>query len=440
MTMNCGREMYALAERLFPICRSITGAGVRETLSILKERLPGIAVHEIPTGTKCLDWTVPKEWSVKDAYVIDPNGRKILSFKESNLRLVGYSTAINTTMSLEQLNRHLHSLPEQPDAIPYVTSYYAERWGFCLSENERLALVPGDYHVVIDSLLFDGHLTYGELIVPGDTAEEIFLSTYICHPSLGNNELSGPVVTSFLCCWLKGLTRRHYTYRIVFIPETIGSIVYISKMREHLIEKVVAGFNVTCVGDDRTYSYLPSRRESSLADRAALHVLKHLYPDFKRYTYLDRGSDERQYCSPGINLPMTTIMRSKYGEYPEYHTSLDNLDVISPAGLQGGFESIRRSIEALEVNKVYRMTVFGEPQLGKRGLYPTISTKGSATAVRTMMNLIAYCDGSKDLLAIADIIGSPIWELTPLVHRLVKEGLLQKIATLTESEAQTQPQ
>lgn len=420
-----GRQIHDLCAQLFKINRSITGDGVRETLNALKKFIPDLTITEVPTGTSVFDWTIPKEWRVNDAYIISPNGNKICSFKENNLHLVGYSTPIHTKLNLSELQNNLHSLPDQPTAIPYVTSYYQERWGFCLTQQQRNSLDDGEYEVFIDSELFAGSLTYGELLIKGETDKEIFISTYICHPSMANNELSGPTVATFIANWLSSRPNNRYSYRFVFIPETIGSIAYLSTNKDHLKANVYAGFNVTCIGDNRDYSYLPSRNGKTLSDEVAKHVLKHICPTYKSYKWADRGSDERQYCSPGIDLPIASIMRTKYGKYDEYHTSLDDLvNVVTPEGLDGGFNALKIAIETLEENKYPKINVYGEPQLGKRGLYPTLSTKSSAIELRLMMDFITWSDGSKSMLEIAEICDVPIWSLYPIVKKLNQHGLL----------------
>lgn len=412
--------MHALAAELYPLPRSLTGNAVRETLKILRRHLPELVVNEVPSGTKCFDWIVPPEWNCRDAYITTPDGERLADFSINNLHVVGYSVPVDISLSLAELQQHLYSLPDQPDAIPYITSYYKEHWGFCITHRAREKLRPGMYKVRINSTLAPGSLTYAELLIPSsnENKQEIFLSTYICHPSLANNELSGPVVTTFLAKWLASLPQRRFAYRIVFIPETIGSITYLSRNLKEMKNRIVAGFNITCVGDDRAYSYLPSRNGKTLADRVAVHVLKHLAPGFVKYTFLDRGSDERQYCSPGVDLPVASVMRTKYAAYPEYHTSLDDLELITPNGLFGGFNALKHCLICLENNATLRTTICCEPQLGKRGLYPNLSIKGSGMQVRTMMNIIAYCDGTRDLLEVADTIKLPMWEILETVEKL----------------------
>ena len=419
---DISKNMYGLVKDLFPICRSITGNGVRETLKIIKKQIP-IKIYEVPTGTRVFDWTVPEEWSIKDAYVLDESGKKAIDFKKNNLHIVGYSIPINKTIDLSELQEHLYSLPDQPEAIPYVTSYYQKRWGFCLSEKDRGKLKRGKYKVLIDSELKKGSLTYGELIIPGKSKKEVFLSTYVCHPSMANNELSGPAVTTFLTKWILSKSRR-YTYRIIFIPETIGSITYLSKNFKTLKRNMLAGFNVSCVGDNRSYGYIPTKAGDTYADKVALNILSFKWPNFIRYSFLDRASDERQYNAPGIDLPVCCVTRSKYGAYPEYHTSLDNLDFVSPEGLVGAYEVLKECLVLIEENHKYKIKCLGEPQLGKRGLYPTISTKSSAK-MGSMRNFIAYADGKNDLIDISEKIKTPVWDLYPIIDKLTKVGLLQ---------------
>lgn len=421
-----GQSMYNLCVELFPICRSITGNGVRETLSILNSVIGGeMVVREVPSGTQVFDWSVPKEWNIRDAWIKDSKGNKILDFKDNNLHVVGYSLPVNKKVNLEELKTIIYTQPEQPDAIPYVTSYYKERYGFCMTQNQKNNLKEDNYHIFIDSELKNGSLTYGEIIIPGDSNKEVFLSTYVCHPSMANNELSGPAVAIYLAKWLKSLPIRRYTYRIIFIPETIGSITYLSQNLEHLKKRVIAGFNISCVGDNRTFSYVASRYGNTLADKVAKNVLRFYYPEYKEYLFLKRGSDERQYNAPGVDLPVCAICRSKYGEYPEYHTSKDNLDFISPEGLAGSFDVYKQCIIALENNYKYKVKVLCEPQLGKRGLYPTISQKGSSKVVKTMTDFIAYADGYNDLIDIGNIIGVPVEELVPIIKNLIDNDLIE---------------
>ena len=423
-----GLQMYGWASELYPICRSITGEGSRKTLRFIQSLLPKMKIHEVASGTPAFDWTVPDEWNVRQAWIKDASGQTIVDLDDHNLHVMGYAAPVDRVVDLDELQEHLYSLEDRPDAIPYVTSYYERRWGFCIRHNRRQQLKPGNYHVYIDSTLEPGSLSYGELILEGKDEREVLLSTYICHPSMANNELSGPVVTTALARWLSTLSKRRWTYRIVFVPESIGSILYLSRHLETMKRRTIAGFVLTCVGDDRTYSYLASRRGDTLADRVARHVLEHHDKDYETYSFLERGSDERQYCSVGVDLPVALMMRSKFGEYPEYHTSDDDLSLISPAGLAGAYEVHRRGLHLLEHNATYRTALPCEPQLGRRGLYPTLSTRDGALKqrrVRLMRDILAYADGRHDLIALADRLGVDARACLPVVHRLLEEGLLE---------------
>jgi aminopeptidase-like protein len=418
-----GPFMHALMTRLWPICRSITGDGVRQTLGIIGEHLPGLQIQEVPTGTRCFDWSVPREWTIREAWIEAPDGTRVVDFARNNLHVVSYSDPVDTVLSLEELDERLHSLPDQPEAIPYVTSYYKAYWGFCISHEVRRSLRPGSYRVRIDSELKHGALTYGELVLPGNSCREILFSTYVCHPSMANNELSGPCLATALAMHLGQLERR-YTYRFLFLPETIGAICYISANLERLKERVAAGFVLTCVGDERAWSFMPSRSGDTWADRIARHVLSHVAPEYRGFSFLERGSDERQFCSPGVDLPVCSVMRSKYATYPEYHTSLDDLTFVTPAGLQGSYDLHCRLIDVIEADCVPSYRVLCEPKMSERGLRPTIGKRGSADGGRAMMNLLAYADGRTSLLEIAEIIGVPAWELREIADQLVRLDLL----------------
>ena len=424
-----GSKMFDLAKALYPITRSITGNGVRRTHDILRSVIPGLITHEIASGERCFDWIIPDEWNIKSAYIEGMDGRRVVDFNDCNLHVVMYSEPIDRIVTRAELEAHLFSRPDMPDAIPYVTSYFKRTWGFCVSENQRKSLMDDQYRVVINSTLEPGSLSYADIVFPGRFAEEVLISTYTCHPSMGNNEVSGMVVAAFLGRWLAGLTDRRYTYRLVFVPETIGAIAYLSRHLAEMKAKTVAGFVITCVGDDGDYSYMPSRRGNTLADRAAVHALKHVIKKgFRTYSFLERGSDERQYCAPGVDLPVCSIMRTKYGVYPQYHTSLDNLEFISAEGLYGGFAANRACLASLEVNEIFHATTIGEPWLSPRNLRPqlehgTVLKKWSSD----ISNTLAYSDGTADLINIADLLGESVLDIAEVAQKLKHAGLLRNI-------------
>lgn len=394
------------ASRIFPINRSLTGEGVRSTLNEIQTLCPSLKIRSVKSGTKVFDWRIPPEWHIEEAYILDPNGLKFCDYSKNNLHLVGYSENIEKEVNLDELNKHLYSLPDQPLAIPYVTSYYHSDWGFCIADADRRKLQKGIYKIVIKGEKFNGVMNYGEILVKGKSKKEIFLSTYICHPSMANNEVSGITVLTFLAEYLLNIEKTYYTYRIVFIPETIGSLYYIRKHGKKLKNRVIAGFNITCIGDERSYSFLPTRLGNTLSDKLAKHVLAYLDKNYIEYDWKDRGSDERQYCAPGINLPIASIMRSKYGEYPEYHTSLDKIGtVVTQAGLSGGLKALKLITEILESNFYPKAKFIGEPQLSKYGLYPKISIKGDYSEARKCLDILTWADGNHSILEIADKSG-----------------------------------
>ncbi|MER7127961.1 DUF4910 domain-containing protein [Streptosporangium saharense] len=420
-----GREMHALVERLYPLCRSITGDGLRRTLEIVSGEIP-LEISEVPTGTEVLDWTVPREWNVRDAYVKDASGDRVIDFAASNLHVVGYSVPVSATMTLDELRGHLHTLPDQPDLIPYRTSYYAETWGFCLRENTLAAMGPGPYEVVIDSTLADGHLTYGEHVVPGRSTDEVIISCHVCHPSLANDNLAGVAVATRLA---RRLARSdpHYTYRFVFAPGTIGAITWLARNRER-VERVKHGLVLACAGDSGALTYKRSRRADAEIDRAVRHVLRssgreHTVVDFSPYGY-----DERQYCSPGFNLPVGSLTRTPYAGYPEYHTSGDNPDFVSPEAMADTLETCWEVTRVLEGNRRYlNLSPYGEPQLGRRGLYGSLGgrsdTKQTQMAMLWVLNL---SDGEHTLLDIAEQSNLPFATVAEAAQALRGAGLLKE--------------
>ena len=429
--MEIGNKIYSFAQEIFPINRSITGDGVRKTLRLINgylknNGLPELDIHEIPSGTQVFDWTVPKEWSVKDAYIENRNGDRIIDYWNNYLHVLGYSVPVDKWVSLEELKQYIYVQEDMPDAIPYVNSYYKERFGFCMSMEQRDSLPDGEYHMYIDSSLFDGSLTYGELIIPGRSDKEVLISTYVCHPNLANNEVSGPALSTFLIRYVCSLAERKYTYRFVFVPETIGSITYLSKNLTKMKDKTIAGFVLSCVGDDRDYSIMESRYGDTLSDRVLGNVLE-FNGKYTRYDFSQRGSDERQYNAPGVDLPVVGFSRTLYGRYPEYHTSKDDMSLISPEGFEGSYKIMKQVIDILENNAKYRIKVLCEPQLGKRGLYPTVSKKGSYDAIFAQRDFIAYSDGRNDLLDISERIHVPVSELIEIRDKLMANDLLEVV-------------
>jgi aminopeptidase-like protein len=422
--MTVSEQMIKWMKDMWKYPRSLTGYGTRQTLEYLKKINPNLNIHSFKTGTKVFDWEIPDEWNIYDAYLEHESGRRYAEFSSNNLHVLGYSIPCDINISLSELLPHIYSNPSQPQVIPYVTSYYNDRWGFCMSENDKNALPQGEFHVVIDAKKEAGKLELADLIIKGKSAKEIFFSTYVCHPSMANNELSGPVLSSALAKYVKEkYPESKYSYRFVFIPETIGSIAYLSEHLKELKEKVICGFNLSCVGDERAYSHIHSRMEDNLADKALQAVLIGL-DNVKNYSYLERGSDERQYCAPGIDLPLCGFSRSKYGEYPEYHTSADNFNVVTAEGLDSSFELMRLIIDAFELGMFPKNTVICEPQLGKRNLYPTISQKINNTDISTRMDFLAYADGLHSLFDISNRINKNLKEVISEARLLQDSGLI----------------
>lgn len=428
LDFKLGKQMHELCAKLYPIPRSITGSGFRKSLNIINEVVGGfLNIHAIKSGERVFDWIVPDEWECDDAYIIDPAGNKICDFKKQNLHLVGYSIPIHKTMSLDELLPHIYTLPNMPDAIPYITSYYSRRWGFCMSHTQKQSLIAGNYEIFIKSRHFCGELNYADCILPATKKSkgEILISSYLCHPQMANNELSGPVVLAYLFKFIKSLKERKYDYRFVIVPETIGSICYINKHLKELKANVKAGFVLTCIGDDGAYSYLSSPSGDTLADRVARHVLKFKDINYKSYDFTRRGSDERQYCSALVDLPVCSVMRSKYGEYDEYHTSLDDLNFVTPSGLFGGFDVMKKIICTLEANQTYEALVFCEPNLGSRGLYPTLSSSTNSKDLYLYRDFFAFVNGKRDLLEIADILNVPAYLLSDIANTLKDKNLIK---------------
>lgn len=423
---GCGDEMHQFAEELYPICRSITGDGTRQTLAKIQERIP-LQIFEVATGETVFDWTVPKEWNIRDAYIKGQDGKKVVDFQKCNLHVVNYSIPFQARMPLTTLKAHLFTIPEKPDWIPYRTSYYKEDWGFCLSHNQMLALQDGEYEVCIDSTLEDGHLSYGECYLPGHLSDEVLISCHVCHPSLANDNLSGLTVAAFLAQFLSGRDLR-YSYRFLFIPGTIGAIAWLSRNRE-VVGCVRHGLVLTCIGDNGKFHYKKSRQGHAEIDRVAAHVLHHCCQSAEVLEFSPYGYDERQYCSPGFNLPIGCLMRSVWGTFPEYHTSADDLNFIQPKHLEESLQVCTGILDVLEGNKRYRnLNPYGEPQLGRRGLYRSMGGGGMELQSNASLWVLNLSDGEHSLLDIAERSGLPFSVIDQAAQMLCQNHLLELIS------------
>jgi aminopeptidase-like protein len=419
-----GREIHQFASELYPICRSITGDGIRQTLALISNRIP-LQTFDVATGTQVFDWTVPKEWNIRDAYIKDRSGKRVVDFQQCNLHVMSYSTPVQLTLPLSELKSHLFTLPERPDWIPYRTSYYKEDWGFCLSHNQLLALEEGDYEVCIDSSLKNGHLTFGECYFPGRSSHEVVISCHACHPSLANDNLSGLSVATFLAQLLSG-GDLYYSYRFLFIPATIGAVTWLAQNRTSAA-KIRHGLVLTCIGDDGRFHYKKSRQGNAVIDRASAHVLSQMTESPEILDFSPYGYDERQYCSPGFNLPVGCLMRSVWGTFPEYHTSADNLDFIKPPQLAASLRVCAAIVDILENNGRYRnLSPYCEPQLGRRGLYRATG-QGITAETNAHLWVLSLSDGDHSLLEIAERSKIPFSMISEAAELLCKQGLLSLI-------------
>jgi aminopeptidase-like protein len=417
-----GQELHRFASDLYPICRSITGDGVRQTLAAVQKRIP-LQISEIPTGTTVFDWTVPKEWNIRDAYIKDTGRERIVDFQQNNLHVLNYSVPVRGKMPLNELRPHLFSIPEHPEWIPYRTSYYRESWGFCLSHNQLKTLEDGEYEVCIDSTLSEGHLTYGECFLPGQLTDEILISCHVCHPSLANDNLSGLTVATALADLLSG-QELHYSYRFLFIPGTIGAITWLARNRERAA-RIRHGLVLTGIGNESAFHYKKSRRGNAEIDHAVAHVLQHEVESHEILEFSPYGYDERQYCSPGFNLPVGCLMRSVWGTFPEYHTSADNLEFIQPAKLAEALRVCTAVVDVLENNRRYRnLSPFCEPQLGKRNLYRSTGGEAIGAEINARLWVLNLSDGEHSLLDIAERSGVPFAAINDAAEVLAESGLL----------------
>ncbi|WP_371555103.1 DUF4910 domain-containing protein [Streptomyces longwoodensis] len=419
-----GEEMYALVERMYPLCRSITGDGVRATLDIVGEYIP-LQRHEVPTGTQVLDWTVPQEWNIRDAYVADATGRRVVDFAASSLHVLGYSVPVERTMPLSELRAHLHTLPDQPKWVPYRTSYYRPDWGFCLAQETLEALPDGDYEVRIDSTLADGHLSYAEHVVPGQVSDEVIVSSHVCHPSLANDNLAGIAVATFLARALAEGTP-YYTYRFLFAPGTIGAITWLARNAER-VERVRHGLVLACAGDSGQLTYKRSRRGDAGIDRVMRHVLEASGRPHRVTGFTPYGYDERQFCSPGFDLGVGSLSRTPYAGYPEYHTSADDLGFVSPEAMADTLAVCREAFAVLDRDRAYvNLSPYGEPQLGRRGLYDALGGRSDAKeAQMAMLWVLSLSDGEHGLLDVAERSGLPFETVAAAADALHGAGLIK---------------
>lgn len=422
------RKLITLAKKLYPINRSITGKGVIQTLKIIKtNHLPKLKIKKIRSGTIVYDWKIPPEWNIKNAFIKDESGKKIIDYKKNNLHIVSYSKKINRYIGKKELDKHLFSIPKKPKAIPYVTSYYKSFWGFSLSHQKRKKIKGKRFLVHINSNFnYKGHLSYGEFYLKGRSSKEILITTYVCHPSMANDETSGPVISTFVAKYFKCLKNK-YSMRFIFIPETIGSIAYIHKNFKKLKKNIIASYCLSCIGDDKNYSIILSKYGNALSDLAALEALKKLKVKYKKYSFLYRGSDERQFNSPGVEIPMTVLLRSKFGTYPEYHTSLDNFNVVTEKGLRGGYKFVKRVVSVVQNKIVPISKVVCEPMMSKRKLRPTISKGQIHQNQENIMNFISYSDGKNDLIKIANLINLSKNKVTKIFKFLLKKKLITEL-------------
>jgi aminopeptidase-like protein len=420
-----GQKLHQFATQLYPICRSITGDGIRRTLAMIGDRIP-LQISEVATGTAVFDWTVPKEWNIRDAYIKDAAGHRVVDFQKNNLHVLNYSTPIQATLPLSQLKEHLFTLPEYPDRIPYRTSYYKPEWGFCMTHNQMLALDEGEYEICIDTTVEDGYLTYGESYLAGQSSEEVLISVHACHPSLANDNLSGLTVATSLARLLADIDRR-YSYRFLFIPGTIGSITWLARNKE-AAQRVRHGLVLTCVGDEGGFHYKRSRRGDAEIDRVAAHVLRHCGEPSEVLDFSPYGYDERQYCSPGFNLPVGCLMRSIWGTFSEYHTSADNLDFIQPDSLARSLRACAAIVDVLENNRRYvNQNPCCEPQLGKRNLYRATGGESIGTEINAMLWVLNLSDGDHSLLDIAERSSIPFRAINDAARLLCKASLLSRL-------------